>query len=99
MKKARVIHYKCFSYLEKKKNCIFTTFFYRIMNTVAVAIALALLVTVSSGLGYNSNNRYPSISGNSLNSRGSIGESLFDNGGWDRGHQRGYGSEYYFPSV
>lgn len=69
------------------------------MNTVAVAIALALLVTVASGLGYNSNNRYPSISGNSLNSRGSIGESLFDNGGWDRGHQRGYGSEYYFPSV
>lgn len=98
MKKARVIHYKCFSYL-KKNNCIFSTFCYRTMNTVAVVIALALLVTVASGLGYNSYNRYPSIRGNSWNSRGSIGGSLFDNGGWDLGNQKGYGSKYYFPSV
>jgi hypothetical protein len=98
MKKARVIYYKCFSYL-KKNNCIFTTFFYRTMNTVAVVIALALLVTVASGLGYNSYNRYPSIRANSWNTRGSIGGSLFDNGGWDLGHQSGYGSKYSFPSV
>ena len=69
------------------------------MNTVSVVIALALLVTVASGLGYNSNKRYPSIRGNSWNTRGSRGGSLFDNGGWGVGHQRGYGSMYSFPSV
>jgi len=87
-----VIHYL-------KKQLYFYRIFYSTMNTVSVVIALALLVTVASGLGYNSNNRYPSIRGNSWNTRGSRVGSLFDNGGWDLGHQRGYGSKYSFPSV
>jgi hypothetical protein len=53
---------------------------FQFLNICFIFEALALLVTVASGLGYNSNNRYQSIRGNSLNSRGSIGESLFDNG-------------------
>jgi len=61
------------------------------MNTVAVVISLALLVTVASGLGYTSYNRYTSIRGNSLNTWGSRGGRLFDNGGWDMGHRGGYG--------
>jgi hypothetical protein len=61
------------------------------MNTIAAVIAFALLATVASCLGYNSYNRYPSISGNSRNTLGSIGGKLFDNGGWDLGHHRGYG--------
>jgi hypothetical protein len=73
---------------------IFTVLFFRTINTVSVVIALALLVTVASGLGYNSNNRYPSIRGNSWNTWGSIGGRLFDNGGWDLGHHGGYGRKY-----
>jgi hypothetical protein len=69
------------------------------MNAVAVVIALALLVTVASGLGYNSYNRYPSIKGNSLNTWGSRGGSLFDNGGWDLGHHGGYGRKYSYSFV
>jgi len=69
------------------------------MNTVAVVIVLALLVTVASGLGYNSFNRYPSIRGNSLNTWGSRGGRLFDNGGWDLGHHGGYGRKYSFSSA
>ena len=64
------------------------------MNTVAVVISLALLVTVASGLGYNSYNRYSSIRGNSRNTWGSRGGSLFDNGGLDLGHHGGYGSKH-----
>ena len=64
------------------------------MNTVAVVISLALLLTVASGLGYNSYNRYPSIRGNSRNTWGSRGGSLFDNGGLDLGHHGGYGSKH-----
>ena len=69
------------------------------MNTVAVVIALALLVTIASGLGYNSYNRYPSIGGNSRNTWGSRGGSLFDNGGWDLGHHGGYGRKYSYSFV
>ena len=69
------------------------------MNTVAVVIALALLVAVASGLGYNSNNIYPSTRGNSWNRWGSRGGSLFDNGGWDLGHHGGYGSKYYLSAA
>ena len=77
--------------------CIYlicTVLFYRTMNTVSVVIALALLVTIASGLGYNSNNRYPSIGGNSWDTWGSTGGRLFDNGGWDLGHHGGYGRKY-----
>jgi hypothetical protein len=69
------------------------------MNTVAVVISLTLLVTLASGLGYNSYNRYPSISGNSWNRWGSRGGSLFDNGGRDLGHHCGYGSKYSYSSA
>jgi hypothetical protein len=55
--------------------------------------------TVASGLGYNSNNIYPSTRGNSWNRWGSRGGRLFDNGGWDLGHHGGYGSKYYFSAV
>ena len=69
------------------------------MNTVAVIIALALLVTVASSLGYNSYNRYPSIGGNSRNTWGSRGGSLFDNGGWGLGHHGGYGRKHSYLFV
>ena len=69
------------------------------MNTVAVVISLALLVTLASGLGYNSYNRYPSISGSSWHRWGSRGGSLFNNGGWDLGHHGEYGSKYSYSSA
>ena len=68
------------------------------MNTVTIVIALALLVTVASGLGYNSYNRYPSIRRNSWNTWESRGGILFDNGGLNLGHDRGYGRKYSFSS-